>query len=200
MIGSRQTRNTPAKAIIAMIAIMALSQTAMRLSAGETTYEYDSNNRLKSASYPNGITANYKYDLAHNMTGIGQVADTDEDGLPDYWEIKHFGNLTTTDGTGDQDGDGLTDLEEYLAASDPTSASSSFVFYSGSADPSTNTIRWASASNRTYTVHHTTNLMASFGTLETGIEGTPPVNEYKHTVTAPANFYRIELETGGGAE
>ena len=30
------------------------------------------------------------------MTGIGQVADRDGDGLPNYWEIKYFGDLTTT--------------------------------------------------------------------------------------------------------
>ena len=168
--------------------------------AGETTYEYDSNNRLKSASYPNGITANYKYDLAHNMTGIGQVLDEDDDGLPDYWEIKYFGDIDEIDGTEDSDGDGLTDLEEYLAGSDPTSASSSFVFVNSSPNPTTNTLRWASSSNRTYTIHYTTNLMQSFSVLESGIEGTPPVNEYKHYSIARGDFYRIELETDGGAE
>lgn len=168
--------------------------------AGETIYEYDSNNRLKTASYTNGVTARFHYDAAHNMTGIGHVADTDEDGLPDYWEIKYFGDLTTTDGTEDSDGDGLTDYEEYLAATDPTSSSSRFYVFHGSSDPSTNTIRWVSAMNRTYTIHHTTNLMNSFSVLESEIDGTPPVNEYKHTVTTHANFYQIELETEGGAE
>lgn len=168
--------------------------------AGETIYEYDSNNRLKSASYTNGVVARYQYDDAHNLIGIGEVADTDEDGLPDYWEIKYFGDLTTTDGTGDQDGDGLSDFDEYLAATNPMASGSSFMVYCGVAVPSTNTIQWASASNRTYSIHHTTNLMESFGTLDTRIEGTPPVNEYKHTVTAHANFYRIELEAEGDAE
>jgi len=168
--------------------------------AGETTYEYDSNSRLKSASYTNGVTADYKYDLAHNLTGIGQVADTDDDGLPDYWEIKHFGNLTTTDGTEDQDGDGLTDLEEYLAASDPTSASSSFLFYGSPPSPTTFIVRWASASNRTYTINYTTNLMESFSVLATNVVGTPPVNEYSHTIAAFHTFYRVELEAQGGAE
>ena len=35
------------------------------------------------------------------------VPDTDADGLSDPWEIKNFGDITTTDGTGDQDDDGV---------------------------------------------------------------------------------------------
>ena len=47
-------------------------------------------------------------------------ADLDNDGLPDWWEITYFGNLVTSDGTQDYDGDGLTDLSEYQAGLDPT--------------------------------------------------------------------------------
>lgn len=193
-------RNKPIRAITVVIAVFTTGLISILLHAGETIYEYDSNNRLKSASYTNGVTARYQFDLAHNLTGIGQVADTDGDGLPDYWEIQYFGNLTTTDGTGDQDGDGLSDLDEYLAATDPTSDGSSFVFFSGPPQPSTNIIRWASATNRLYTIHHTTNLLESFSVLESGIAGTPPVNEYPHHATTPANFYRVTLVTDGGAQ
>ena len=184
--------------LVVSLAVVGIAATI--LMAGEVTYEYDSNNRLKTASYPNGVTSRYRYDPAHNLLGIGHVEDSDGDGLPDYWEIKYFGNLTTTDGTGDQDGDGLTDLEEYLAASDPTSASSSFVFYGSPPSPTTFIVRWASASNRTYTINYTTNLMESFSVLATNVVGTPPVNEYSHTIAAFHTFYRVELEAQGGAE
>ena len=190
----------PIHAISAVIAVLTTGLISILLHAGETNYEYDSNNRLKTASYTNGVTARYQFDLAHNLTGIGHVADTDGDGLPDYWEIQNFGNLTTTDGTGDQDGDGLSDLDEYLAATDPTSAGSSFVFFSSTPQASTNVVRWASASNRTDTIHHTTNLLESFSVLESGIAGTPPVNEYPHHATTSANFYRVNLVTDGGAQ
>ena len=104
----------PIHAISAVIAVLTTGLISILLHAGETIYEYDSNNRLKTASYTNGVTARYQFDLAHNLTGIGHVADTDGDGLPDYWELQNFGDLATTDGTGDQDGDGLSDLDEYL--------------------------------------------------------------------------------------
>ncbi len=45
--------------------------------------------------------------------------DIDSDGLPDWWEIQYFGDLSQ-DGEGDFDGDGYTNLEEYGAGMDPT--------------------------------------------------------------------------------
>ncbi|BFP40459.1 pectate lyase [Flavobacteriaceae bacterium GF1] len=39
--------------------------------------------------------------------------DADVDGMPDIWEMMTFGSLSRN-GTGDLDGDGYTDLEEYL--------------------------------------------------------------------------------------
>lgn len=47
------------------------------------------------------------------------AADTDKDGLPDAWELVHFGSLGR-DGRGDFDGDGISDLDEYLNGFDPT--------------------------------------------------------------------------------
>lgn len=48
-------------------------------------------------------------------------ADTDMDGLPDDWELHWFGNLAQT-ASGDPDGDGVTNINEYRAGTDPTRA------------------------------------------------------------------------------
>lgn len=45
-------------------------------------------------------------------------SDGDSDGMQDTWEITHFGNKDR-DGTLDYDDDGLSDLKEYLAGTDP---------------------------------------------------------------------------------
>ena len=50
-------------------------------------------------------------------------ADSDGDGLPDSWELLHFNDLSH-DGTADTDTDGLTDLEEYNAGTDPNDSDS----------------------------------------------------------------------------
>jgi len=49
--------------------------------------------------------------------------DQNGNGIPDTWELAHFGNLDR-DGTGDYDNDGISDLEEFLRGSDPTVANS----------------------------------------------------------------------------
>ncbi|RLC12366.1 MAG: hypothetical protein DRI57_17815, partial [Deltaproteobacteria bacterium] len=46
-------------------------------------------------------------------------SDSDSDGMPDYWEMKYFSNLDQ-DGTGDFDGNGISDLDEYLSGGDPS--------------------------------------------------------------------------------
>lgn len=48
------------------------------------------------------------------------TADTDADGLPDFWEVTFFpGDLTQLSATGDKDGDGLNDPGEYARLSSP---------------------------------------------------------------------------------
>jgi hypothetical protein len=49
------------------------------------------------------------------------VTDTDDDDLPDAWELLHVPTLATLSGLGgaDHDGDGASDLAEYEAGSDP---------------------------------------------------------------------------------
>lgn len=49
--------------------------------------------------------------------------DSDGDGLPDSWEIAHFGNLNQTS-AGDSDGDGVSNLQEFFDGTDPTNAAS----------------------------------------------------------------------------
>ena len=48
-------------------------------------------------------------------------SDSDNDGMPDNWEMQYFGTLDR-DGSGDFDGDGIADLDEYLNGTDPASS------------------------------------------------------------------------------
>ena len=47
------------------------------------------------------------------------AVDSDSNGLPDWWELKYFGAIHN-DPNADPDGDGLSNLQEYLLGTDPT--------------------------------------------------------------------------------
>ncbi len=51
--------------------------------------------------------------------GADEFADTDGDGLPDWWELLHFGTATGAEALGDAETDGLTNLVEYEYTTDP---------------------------------------------------------------------------------
>ncbi len=46
--------------------------------------------------------------------------DEDQDGLPDAWELRQFGNLWAQSGSSDADGDGLTNLQEFQLGTSPS--------------------------------------------------------------------------------
>ncbi|MCP4690758.1 MAG: calcium-binding protein, partial [Desulfobacterales bacterium] len=52
---------------------------------------------------------------------IHSILDADGDGAPDAWEMAHFGTLDR-DGSGDFDGDGISDLDEHRFGTDPLAA------------------------------------------------------------------------------
>lgn len=54
---------------------------------------------------------------------VDPLRDTDGDGLPDLWEYRYFYSLNQT-AAGDPDNDGISNLDEYLDGTDPTSNSS----------------------------------------------------------------------------
>jgi hypothetical protein len=72
--------------------------------------------------------------------------DLDNDGMPDWWEQQYFGGHANPDA--DPDGDGLSNLSEYLAGTGPTNNASSFVVSAVSGF----TITWSTVTGKTYKV------------------------------------------------
>ena len=79
------------------------------------------------------ISGNLAY-LDGNVQVVAETAgdavvlamDGDSDGIPDDWEVKHYGTVSACDAKADTDGDGMTALDEFVAGSDPTDGKSFF--------------------------------------------------------------------------
>ena len=124
--------------------------------------------------------------------------DFDADGLPDFWEIKYFGDFTNAMSAIDFDSDRLNNLAEYISGHDPTNSGSVFKVNSFT-PPSTGstpvTIAWGSVSGRIYNVEWSDNLIH---TTFTNISGDLPYPTHSYTDTVERaglqNFYRVNVQ------
>ena len=88
---------------------------------------------------------------------LGQDLDSDKDGMPDSWEILHdFGVNDSSDATRDPDGDGVTNLSEYLAGTDPVNQASLFrgsvLDFEATAQGNRLILRFEAVPNRSYAI------------------------------------------------
>jgi subtilisin family serine protease len=130
---------------------------------------------------------------------LARVVDADNNGLPDWWELRYFGQLTSTAPGADPDADGGSNLAEFLAGTDPTNHSSALRL-SVQRVPATPqvTVKWPSAAGRYYRLLRSTNSVAGFGAVvQSNIIATPPFNSVTDTPPAGARspaLYRLLLE------
>jgi 1,4-alpha-glucan branching enzyme len=124
--------------------------------------------------------------------------DADGDGLPDWWEITYYGNPTNAIAGLDDDDDGYTNEQEFLAATDPVNTASYLrVETRAMEEPLSGVvIRWDSAADRRYRLWRASALNeTTFQPIASNIPATPTVNTYiDASATGSVWFYRIELE------
>jgi hypothetical protein len=93
-------------------------------------------------------------------TSIFPGVDTDSDGIPDAWERQFAGNLTTLTATGDRDGDGELDKEEYLADTNPFDVNDSLRITAFNLVPSMSNLTWTSKPSRKYRIESNPDLLS----------------------------------------
>ncbi len=127
----------------------------------------------------------------------GDSADRDGDGIPDDWEITNFGSATNATADSDYDGDGMIDLHEWMAGTDPKNSASALKFEAvapSSTNANTLVIQWQSISGKSYRVMSTDALEGSWMTNRSGIQATAPSNTEPVPMDSASSFFRIELE------
>ena len=131
-------------------------------------------------------------------TAIPAGADTDADGITDAWEREHAGNLTTFTINGDADGDGIPDVLEYAADSDPLDPADRglrITAFAVSADTTLISLTWTSRLSRRYHIESTSDLAGGVWT-ESALGQIAPDSDVTTLrglteIAATQRFYRV---------
>ena len=152
---------------------------------------------------PAGYTLDYTYNSGFASNAIALLStnavDADHDGMPDLWEVAHGLNPNDpSDAMKDKDGDGFSNLSEYLAGTDATNAASALRIVAVAATNGTFRISFSSVSGKVYAVQHNTNLLTASGWLDfstnQGQNDSGPVQVLDPAAaTFSSLFYRVRL-------
>lgn len=129
---------------------------------------------------------------------VAPSPDSDSDGIPDAWELRQAANLTTLTAKGDQDGDGFSDVQEYLADTDPIESSDNLriTSFSPKPDRTSVTLTWTTKPTRFYEVQRSPSLGAGSSWSDLTADALSPDGGASTTKTfsddaAAQRFYRV---------
>ena len=130
----------------------------------------------------------------------GAFIDTDYDGMPDWWERHNTGNRTAMNAASDSDGDGKSNLSEYVAGLDPLDPNSRFEIIgtdmTSDAQGPLFRVTWKTVSGRRYNVHTTETLANAWSAIPVATmigNGTVQTCSIRRVGMAKL-FVRIEVE------
>lgn len=137
---------------------------------------------------------------AHVQTDVLAAGpDTDGDGIPDAWEYQHSGGLVQLAGGGaDWDLDGMSDVDEAGADTDPFNPASKLVITAFARVEGADESTWPVAQTRLYRLLQTDSLTPSppvwtdsgYGLIQP--DGSPQLTRGVTDPTATQRFYRVQ--------
>ncbi len=131
---------------------------------------------------------------------VHPAADANHNGLPDDWESQY----SVSDPNGDDDGDGVTNLQEYRALTHPRSAADHLRLIASTASR-TNSIRWAAKGGVRYRVQYSQDLKTWVDVvrpvseeIQAGAYGAAGVAEWRDAsliggIVTTQRFYRVRI-------
>ena len=123
------------------------------------------------------------------MEQVGEVPDSDGDGIPDWWEQKHLGGVTAAAPDALSGNEGLTYLQTYIAGVDP------LMFDPWVVSPISggNSFGWNPVPGRLYSVYWTSSLMNEFTLLQDNLHYPQAVFTDSEHGGEAAGFYRLKV-------
>ena len=143
---------------------------------------------------------NVKFNHGGGSTQIAFGPDSVGDGISDSWRATHFGSPTMTNAalcaTCDPDGDGLNNLQEYLAGTDPQDSSNLLRVNSFSPNGNDADIAFGTVLGMNYRVEYTSDLVTgTWQVLSNNISGSGGVIQIidPGAIRQSSRFYRVRL-------
>ncbi len=159
---------------------------------------------LKDGTFSGHVySANCGWISLSNAAAFGQTdflapgLDKDGDGITDAWELSYTNTLTAFTASSDTDGDGVSDLKESLADTNPTDPSDKLVIIDYETTPggTAATLTWLSKLTRCYQIEKTLNLAGPLW-LDSGLgmiaPDEPSTTRVFADTNAPMRFYRVK--------
>jgi hypothetical protein len=125
--------------------------------------------------------------LEGTLTVAPELLDGDADGLSDGWEINNFGSTENGSPGVDNDGDGVSNFDEFVAGTQPTNAVSFFRIEQ--VNPTG--LFWTAVPGRIYSVERTSDLGQPFSQIASGL--TVGSYLFNSPTNGAANYYRIRV-------
>jgi uncharacterized repeat protein (TIGR01451 family) len=153
----------------------------------------DTGTFVNTASVTNDIADSDPADNISVFTNVVLLpADTNANGLADWWENYYFTNPADRVATADYDRDGVINLHEYIALTDPIS-SNSFLKISALSGGGSRAIEFDTASGRVYCVDWIRQLAPGlWENLQSNIPGVGLRAVVSDTNTAGQRIYRLQ--------
>ncbi len=149
---------------------------------------------------PNGLAAFPKLARTGLITLSSRSTSSWGDTIPDSWRLRYFLTLKNylSATNADADGDGMNNLQEYLAGTDPTDPSSFFknigVDRSAMQQSSDCVISWPSVIGKQYIIECSPSLSTPIWSTIATNSGNGNMMEYHDTAGGVARFYRVRVQ------